>query len=324
MAQRFQPIRKRILVVRGGAIGDFILSLPVLAALRRAFPQCPLEVMGYPHIAHLAKAAGLVDAVRPIEARALAGFFARNGDLDPALSAYFAECALVISFLYDPDGIFQDNVARQSAAQFIAGPHRPQETGERHATTAFLAPLERLAIFDADPVPRLPPIAPRLPAEGSESSKTLVALHPGSGSDRKNWPESNWIELVGRLLEMQDLELMLVGGEAEGSRLERLTAAYPGGSWQLAQNLPLVQLADRLRTCSAFIGHDSGITHLAAAVGLPGLVLWGPSNERVWRPRSDGMVLLQAGDGLSRLSSLTVADSLMDLLASQQQTTHPD
>ncbi len=72
----------KILVIRGGAIGDFILTLPVLAALRRQFPDTALEVLGYPHIASLAAAGQLVDAVRPIEARPLAGFFARAGDLD--------------------------------------------------------------------------------------------------------------------------------------------------------------------------------------------------------------------------------------------------
>ncbi len=71
----------KILVIRGGAIGDFILTLPVLAALRRQFPRTHLEVLGYPHIAGLALAGGLVQRVQSIEARALAGFFARNGTL---------------------------------------------------------------------------------------------------------------------------------------------------------------------------------------------------------------------------------------------------
>ena len=90
----------------------------------------------------------------------------------------------------------------------------------------------------------------------------------------------------------------------------------------MAQNLPLVELADRLRRCQFFAGHDSGITHLAAAVGLPGLVLWGPSNEKVWRPRGEGMVLIEAGDGLSNLSASTVVEGLMDLLPTQTEGAH--
>src|SRR6185436_4084507 len=61
----------------------------------------------------------------------------------------------VLSYLYDPDQIFQTNVARCSKALFIIGPHRPDEKLNFHATDALLKPLERLAIFAADPVPRL-------------------------------------------------------------------------------------------------------------------------------------------------------------------------
>jgi len=142
----------KILVIRGGAIGDFILTLPVLAALRKQFPNTRLEVLGYPHIAQLALAGGLADDVRPIESRALAGFFARDGELDAALQSYFDSFAIIVSFLYDPDRIFLANIARCSRAQFIVGPHRPDESAGLHATEVFLKPLEGLAIFDADPV----------------------------------------------------------------------------------------------------------------------------------------------------------------------------
>src|SRR5437899_6631519 len=140
-------MENKILVIRGGAIGDFILTLPVLAALRQHFPQTRLEVLGYPHIGQLALAGGLADDVRSIEAGPLAGFFARNGSLNPALQEYFASFAIIISYLYDPDEFFQSNVARCSQAQYIAGPHRPDEQAGLHATKVFLRPLERLAIF---------------------------------------------------------------------------------------------------------------------------------------------------------------------------------
>src|SRR5436309_13632505 len=118
----------KILVIRGGAIGDFILTLPVLTALRRQFPQAHIEVLGYGHIAQLALVGGLADEVRSIEPRPLAGFFARGGELAPGLQEYFAAFAIVLSYLYDPDQVFQANVARCSRAQFIAGPHRPEES----------------------------------------------------------------------------------------------------------------------------------------------------------------------------------------------------
>ena len=89
----------KILVIRGGAIGDFILTLPVFSALRNQFPEAHLEVLGYPHIAQLALAGGLVDRVQGIEARALAGFFARNGELSEDLRDYFSEFNIIVSYL---------------------------------------------------------------------------------------------------------------------------------------------------------------------------------------------------------------------------------
>src|SRR6266850_1582482 len=193
------PLVGRILVIRGGAIGDFILTLPAIAALRKQFTGAFLEVLGYPHIARLALPGGLVDRVQSIEARAMAGFFARNGELDEDLVSYFSDFDLIVSYLFDPDKIFQTNVARCTRAQFIPGPHRPDETGGLHATQTFLKPLERLAIFDADPVPDL-----GLPRQISPLNQ--LALHPGSGSELKNWPEEKWAELLQHLINLTTMK----------------------------------------------------------------------------------------------------------------------
>lgn len=294
----------RVLVIRGGALGDFILTLPVLSALRVQFPEIRLEVLGYPHIAQLATLGGLVDAVHPIEARSLAGFFAHQGVLDEGTADFFAEFALIISFLYDPDEIFQGNVARCSKAQFIAGPHRPAERGGRHATDSFLQALEKLAIFDADSVPRLR-AAGESPGPGS-----WLAAHPGSGSETKNWPERRWAELLRRVVAETRHQILLVGGEAEGDRLDRLAAGLPRERLQLARSLPLGRLAGLLSACGQFIGHDSGITHLATALGVPALVLWGPSDPRLWRPRGENILVLQDDTGLPGLATDTVWEVL--------------
>jgi heptosyltransferase-3 len=296
----------RILVIRGGAIGDFILTLPAIAALRRQFPEAQLEVLGYPHIAQLAVAGGLVNRVQSIEARALAGFFARSGELSENLADYFSEFDLILSYLYDPDGVFQTNVGLCTGAQFIVAPHRADEAARLHATRVYLQPLERLAIFDADPIPRLL-LASRPP------SINLLALHPGSGSERKNWPEAKWAELLRLLISSTDFNLLLVGGEAEGDRLQRLAAALPPACCQVAQSLPLADLAHRLASCRAFIGHDSGISHLAAAVGLPGVVLWGDTVEEIWRPPSEKVVVLRHSEGLARLPVGAVVEQLRSI-----------
>jgi heptosyltransferase-2 len=312
------PTGGKILVIRGGAIGDFILTLPAIAALRKQFPQAHLEVLGYPHVTQLALAGGLVDHAQSIEARALAGFFARNGQLAADLADYFSRFDIIISYLYDPDEIFQANVRRCSKAQFICGPHRAEERAKLHAAKVYLKPLERLAIFDADPVPRLtldPTPAIQHPASSIQLpvSDPHLALHPGSGSESKNWPEANWARLLEHLINSTALNLLLVGGEAEGERLQRLAAALPPARLKVAQSLPLAQLARKLQPSAAFIGHDSGISHLAAALGLPGLILWGGTTEEIWRPPSSKILVLRSPGGLASLTAVEVLERLNSL-----------
>jgi heptosyltransferase III len=320
----------KILVIRGGAIGDFILTLPVLAALREQFPDVRLELLCYGRVARLATAAGLVDHAQSIDARPMASFFARNGPLPGPLSEYFGSFALIISYLFDPDRIFQANVARCSKAQFLVGPHRPDEHGQLHATDAFLRPLTRLAIFQPNPVPKLNLSAgtrdhPELVlqpafAENGQSghgfrAPNWLAVHPGSGSERKNWPEERWAALLQRLSTETRLRLLLLGGEAEGDRLDRLAAVLPQGRWRMASNLPLVEVGTLLHQCSAYVGHDSGISHLAAAVGLRSLILWGQTQQQVWRPRSDRVRLVSSPLGLAGLEVEAVVEALHELLA---------
>ena len=299
-------------------MGDFILTLPALAALRRHFPNRPLEILGYPPIAALAVAGGLADRVCPVESPALAGFFARGGSWTASAGEYFAGFDLIVSYLYDPERIFQSNVTRASAARFIAGPHRPDEASDLHATEVFLRPLETLGIDSADPRPRLV-----LPAGSPLGGGAWLALHPGSGGKNKNWPEANWAELLARLTARTRWNFLLIDGAAEGGRGRRLSALLPPRRVCVAQNLPLVELAQKIKSCAGFIGHDSGITHLAAALDLPGLVLWGPTSAAIWRPRGGKMRLLRDARGLSQLPVETVARAAADIWPESQQRIAP-
>ena len=293
----------RILVIRGGAIGDFILTLPVLAALRERFPQADIEVLGYPRIASLALSGGLAKAVHALESPGLAMFFAKGGSFDPEWREFFGQFAIVISYLFDPDGIFETNVKSCGPRQFIAAQHRPDEAKLIHASDVFLKPLEQLTIFDGDPVARL-----ELP--GLAKRENCLAMHPGSGSDDKNWSEENWRSLIEYLLSNTSLQLLLAGGEAEGEKLSRLAEGLPVERLELAEHMPLNRLAKRLAKCCGFVGHDSGVTHIASALGLPTLVLWGPSNEAVWRPLSENVRVLNQHSTLAYLTLETVVEAI--------------
>src|SRR4051795_10389603 len=187
----------RILVIRGGAIGDFILTLPALKALRDARPQAHIEILGYKHIAALAENRFYAQAVYSIEYGPLARFFARNSELPAKLADYFASFDLIVSYLYDPDQIFETNVRRCGVQNLICGPARIVENAG-NATRQLARPIEELAINVTDFAERVfPSIEDREFARGFLRSlqQPVVAIHPGSGSREKNWPLQNWIEL---------------------------------------------------------------------------------------------------------------------------------
>ena len=291
----------RILIVRGGAIGDFILTLPVLQALKSSYPRAVLHLLGYPQVAELARLAGLADQVQAIEAQPLAGFFVPNGPLAPDWRTYFAQFDVIVSYLYDPDHIFRDNVLRcrqvdGERTTFIQGPHRLEEQPDQHATQTLLAPLERLAVYQPDCRPRL-----ALSGDGRSTMPPgrWLAIHPGSGSSAKNWPMENWRTLTDALIESTGWRLLLIGGEAERDAVEQLISDLPSERCRPAVCLPLTELAALIGNCEGFLGHDSGITHLAAALGLRGLALWGATNQRVWRPQSERFELLLAPNGIT-------------------------
>ncbi len=302
--------RNQILVIRGGAIGDFIVTLPVFASLREMFPEARLETVAYSGVAQLALEGGLVHGYRSIESRQFAGFFAGKGDLDKDWSTYFNQCAVVISYLYDPDEHLQSNIKRVCEAQYIQGPHRPDETQPVHATEALLKPLERLAIFNPDAVPKLKlkqsEILPKATVE------KWLALHPGSGSERKNWPLTSWLALIQKLLAETALKLLVVGGEADGQKLEAIQKLLPVERGMILRNTPLTSVAQALQCCDFYLGHDSGISHLAAALGLPGVLLWGASNQQVWGPRSERVKVIYAGTSLDSVAFETVWEQLAE------------
>ena len=290
----------RVLVIRGGAIGDFILTLPAIRLLRDNIPDVRIEILGYKPIVELAVSAGLADAVRNLEHGSMARLFVPNVTIDRELLDYFRGFNLVVSYLYDPDGFFRGNMERIGVRTFLAASHHV-EPGAGHAAAQLAKPLEKLAMFLDDPAPKIGLVVPTDHSGG----RPVIAVHPGSGSLKKNWPTANWSRLGRELSEVfPHCRLALVTGEAEAER--GVTKAMVEGWRDLDflhwDQLPLTQLAVNLSACAAFLGHDSGISHLAAACGLPCLLLFGPTDSVTWAPRNAGVqVLSDASGDLQRL-----------------------
>jgi heptosyltransferase-2 len=296
----------RILVIRGGAIGDFVLTLPALKLLRDNFPHAHIEILGYKHIVGLAENRYYANATRSIEYGPLASFFTRNGELPQDLVDYFGSFDQIVSYLFDPDQIFASNLLRAGVRNFVSSTGKIGDRG--HATEQLAQPLQRLALWLTEYAAELYPSAEDRVFSGEftrNASAPLIALHPGSGSPSKNWPVDRWCELASWLLQRTPRStLLLVSGEADTRAATELSRALPPNSILVANNLPLPRLAAILQSCALFVGHDSGVSHIAAAVGIPATLLFGPSDSEIWAPKNPKVSILRAPHG--KLEALAV------------------
>lgn len=289
----------RILVLRGGAIGDFILTLPALQALRRAWPDAHLEIAGYPHIAELARLGGLADRIASLHQARIARLYVLGGPLDAELREYLAGFDRIVSFLHDPDGSVARNLKASGVPEIVC---IPPVSPPGHAADHLLGPVARFAGLPAAPaVPRLALDDPartwgRDWARRNEIGPAACVLHPGSGSPGKNWPPARFFELAERLRRAGDPPVFSLG-EADAPIAPDVRAFCREKACPLLENAELVQTASLLAACGRYVGNDSGITHLAAALGLRTVALFGPSDPRTWGPRGDRVRVLRSADG---------------------------
>lgn len=261
----------RSLILRGGALGDFLVTLPLLEALELRFPGGHVELIGNKTAAALGVEAKLLAAAHDQNDARWMPLFG-GAPLPPELSEWLLSFDLVASFFPDPDGALKQTLSRARAGRvLVCGTPHPKEV---HAALHFLLPFAGLGIG-------LPSFVTPLRAFGGVRSG--IAIHPGSGSLAKNWPRGRWDRVSEDLARSEAVHTIL--GPAE-------TGGALSGSVDTWTNLPLSVLADRLSRCRLYLGNDSGISHLAAACGVPCVLLFGPSDASVWAPRSPGVFVL--------------------------------
>jgi heptosyltransferase-2 len=149
-------------------------------------------------------------------------------------------------------------------------------------------------------------------------SRPIVALHPGSGSETKNWPIARWIDLGG-LLFLAGHELLVIAGEADERRVQALESAWKGKPVRFVKHQPLPHLA-ALFEDSLFVGHDSGISHIAAAAGAKCILLFGWTDPAIWAPANKNVTVLKARNGkLDELDPIAVGDAVQAALVGDNQ-----
>lgn len=314
----------RILFIRGGGLGDFIVSFPTLRLLREKWPDAHIELLGHPRLAEIALDRHYLNGVRSVNHGPLSAFFTPRAVLDPGWMDYIGDFDLVLSYFYDPDGLFFANLQRCQPGDILTHPTRVPENFGRPAAYHFARILEPLGLAlgpDAASEIFLEPEdldAAQAFLSGLKPGTRLVAIHPGSGGESKNWPAESWAEVGRRLVKANpDVTLLLIEGEADAEPAQILTEAWKDLPMLRARWLPLPILGALLSKAALFLGHDSGVTHLAAASrrDLAMLALFGPTDPKVWAPPRPGVKILQGAPGVKALSVEEVFAEAQALLA---------
>lgn len=293
---RKAPEVQSILVIHQGALGDFILALPALKTLRKAFPHAKSVIMGYPRILELVHERFYADAIFSVDQKGMASFFTREGNLDFTLSEFFKTFDLIVVFGKDGEGTAVGNLRRVGGGRILSINSFPPWEEKVHITDYLLKQFDQHGIPASGSYPKLylkksdrewarhfwenKGVAP------GERSKVFV-LHPGSGSKKKAWPLDRFLDLCRTLQGRLYSKVLVVLGPAEGPEVRKAFESTGPDARILAKGLTLLQLASVMDGCRFFIGNDSGISHMAAALGLPTLAIFGPTDQSVWSPRGE-------------------------------------
>ncbi|HYG76187.1 MAG TPA: glycosyltransferase family 9 protein [Planctomycetota bacterium] len=311
-----------VLIIRPGALGDAILTLPVLHALKLAGADS-VTVLGTPASWKFLRAAHEGVRVRDFASSEWLGLFSESAALGPAAEAMLSRTQTAIVYLNDVAEI-ERRLARSGVRTRLYG-EAPRESsadfaGAEHAAMRLLKPLKELGIdtsaraletldLSSDPLLQVDEFERAralerlgLDADGAES---FVALHPGSGGRRKCWAVERFARLVPLISRRRLAPLVFFGPADDDVRAEFESHVEAGTYWDAVVNWPLRDVLALLTFCGGFIGNDSGLTHLAARA-CPVTALFGPTSPAVWAPLGKEVCVLQAPN--RDLASLSVEE----------------
>jgi ADP-heptose:LPS heptosyltransferase len=291
------PNFPHILVIRTGAIGDTIVMSVVFQALKQHYPQAYIEALGSVERLQLINTSSLINNITSLDLSDFTTLFVKNAQLPQHLVTYFQSFDIILLYSFDPEGIFTKNLCKIYANQVYRFDPFPPEGADIHITTYLLKTLEVLGVYETQIFPEI--AIPKTESQFSSSKRhrpkeARIAIHPGSGSPEKNWDVANFTELCFRVVHAYHAKVVLIAGPAEKESTQIITSKIPDSSLIFLQNMPLPTIAEELRRCHVYVGNDSGISHLAAAVGIPTIAIFGPSNPHVWRPLGKHVVVLRA------------------------------
>ena len=284
----------RILVCHQGALGDLIVTLPAIKALRDALKPARLEMMGHPWTLALVSGHPYADAVMDINRADMAPLFQDHASLPAAIKGYLGQ--FDVAFCFARSETLAHNLCRAGISQTFTLPSFPDK--RMHMIDHHLLSLKALGIA-ASPTPLMifPPKGSQEEAKAFFLRKgwdldAIVALHPGAGSRKKAWPASRFAALA-RALARQSRKILIIQGPADEAIVGEVLKGLVGIPYLLVRDTPITELAALLSLASLFIGNDSGVSHLAAALKRPIITLFGPTDPVCWAPRNERAFWLQ-------------------------------
>jgi heptosyltransferase-3 len=326
---------KRAVILQPGALGDCILTLPLAGLVKEALDLGGVDLVGHAEYVGILPERSCVDSVRSIESLDLHKLFVAPtrfdlADRDP-LIRLFADYSWIITFLgesgsdFEQNLIFTANCSRN--AEVVTLPLKPPEDRPQHITDYHTEqfvrqsglPLERAAI-DKKGIRIRVAEADRdcgvelLEQAGIDLAKRLIVIQPGSGGRKKCWHLENFLN-VARTLRSPEVEVLFLLGPAEVERLRPSEKVQIHGVTRCIAHPSLSEVVGLLSCADAFLGNDSGVTHLAACMGLRTIALFGPTDPAVYQPLGPRVTVLRGEpEGFAEKASATLQQAVLDNL----------
>jgi heptosyltransferase-3 len=310
----------KILVLHPGALGDIILSLPALGALRRHLPESQITFAANVDFSSIA-AAGYAARLQSFSTIPIHGLFEPEPD-----ARFWSGYDRVLSWTGAGNDAFETGLRSVHASSLVSS-WRPRPGDLRHVSRNFLdsiVPWVGRAGLKVPEIRALPEdrtaAAGMLSAAGKREAP-IVAVHPGAGSRTKRWPMQRFRDLAHRIVG-SGAWLMVIEGPAEAGLCDEL--GLPESRVFHCRQLNLALQKGFLAHAGAFIGNDSGIAHLAAAMGLPTVVLFGPTLPENWAPLGEHVVTIRKPSGcLPDITPEEVLSALTEVVSGQRAVADP-
>ena len=266
---------KKLLVIHQGALGDFVVAFPGILKLKQKYSR--IDVLCQEQLGRLAQFLDIAVQAYPLESAAFATLFSDSPEhrVRKLLKSY--DAILLFSFSIE----LHNNLRRITVEPVYRIQPRPDPGIRRHVTRHIVDGLKEYGLINhTDVSGSFSLFLKNNKKNASENSRPdRILIHPGSGSLRKNWPLSLFIE-VGNRLKSITMKPEYVIGPAENHLIDGLNRV--GETVQRIDDL--IVLSKELTASAAFLGNDSGVSHLSAFLGLPTVVLFGPSDPKRWAP----------------------------------------